>query len=48
MASPIGAFGLALAGAHLRLIPERDPHPRLYDALALMLDHFEGRRWLAR
>jgi DNA repair protein RecO (recombination protein O) len=42
MASPVGAFGLALAGAHLRLIPERDPHPRLYEALALMLDHFEG------
>ena len=42
MASPVGAFGLALAGAHLRLIPERDPHPRLYEALALMLDHFDG------
>lgn len=38
MASPLGAFGLALAGTHLRLIPERDPHPRLYDALAAMLD----------
>ena len=41
MASPIGAFGLALAGAHLRLLPERDPHPRLYEALAVMLDHFD-------
>jgi DNA repair protein RecO (recombination protein O) len=41
MASPVGAFGLALAGAHLRLIPERDPHPRLFDALALMLDRFD-------
>ena len=41
MASPIGAFGLALAGAHLRLLPERDPHPRLFDALALMLDRFD-------
>jgi DNA repair protein RecO (recombination protein O) len=38
MASPVGAFGLALAGAHLRLLPERDPHPRLYEALAEMLD----------
>jgi DNA repair protein RecO (recombination protein O) len=36
--SSVGAFGLALAGAHLRLLPERDPHPRLYEALALLLD----------
>ncbi len=41
MASPVGAFGLALAGAHLRLLPERDPHPRLFEALALMLDRFD-------
>jgi DNA repair protein RecO (recombination protein O) len=41
MTSPIAAFGLALAGAHLRLIPERDPHPRLFDALTAMLDHLE-------
>lgn len=42
MMSPVGAFGLALAGAHLRLLPERDPHPRLYDALGVMLDCFEA------
>ena len=41
MATPIGAFGLALAGAHLRLLPERDPHPRLYEALAALLDHLD-------
>jgi DNA repair protein RecO (recombination protein O) len=41
MATAAGAFGLALAGAHLRLLPERDPHPRLYGALAVMLDCFE-------
>lgn len=46
MASPVGAFGLALAGAHLRLLPERDPHPRLFTALAAMLDRF-GRPALA-
>jgi DNA repair protein RecO (recombination protein O) len=40
MATGLGAFGLALAGAHLRLLPERDPHPRLYQALAVMLDNF--------
>ena len=38
MASSVGAFGLALAAAHLRLLPERDPHPRLYEALASLLD----------
>jgi DNA repair protein RecO (recombination protein O) len=38
IASPVGAFGLALAAAHLRLLPERDPHPRLYAALAALLD----------
>jgi DNA repair protein RecO (recombination protein O) len=38
IASPVGAFGLALAAAHLRLLPERDPHPRLYTALAVLLD----------
>jgi DNA repair protein RecO (recombination protein O) len=38
MATPVGAFGLALAGAHLRLLPERDPHPRLYEVLSVMLD----------
>ncbi len=38
MQSSVGAFGLALAGAHLRLLPERDPHPRLYEALGVLLD----------
>ena len=41
MNSGVGAFGLALAAAHLRLLPERDPHPRLYNAFALMLDCFD-------
>jgi DNA repair protein RecO (recombination protein O) len=38
MESGLGAFGLQLAAAHLRLLPERDPHPRLYDALAVIVD----------
>jgi DNA repair protein RecO (recombination protein O) len=41
MLSPAGAFGLALAGAHLRLLPERDPHPRLYEALELLVGHLD-------
>lgn len=41
VASGVGAFGLALAAAHLRLLPERDPHPRLYRALCALLDNFD-------
>jgi DNA repair protein RecO (recombination protein O) len=41
MSSSVGAFGLALAAAHLRLLPERDPHPRLFHAFATMLDCFD-------
>ena len=41
MASSLGAFGLALASAHLRLLPERDPHPRLYHAMAALVDCFD-------
>jgi DNA repair protein RecO (recombination protein O) len=37
-ASRIGAFGLSLAAAHLRLLPERDPHPRLYAALGGLME----------
>ncbi len=40
-ATGMGAFGLALAAAHLRLLPERDPHPRLHAAFAVMLDCFD-------
>ena len=28
-----------LAAAHIRLLPERDPHPRLYDGLAVLIEH---------
>ena len=41
MNSSVGSFGLALAAAHLRLLPERDPHPRLFHAFAAMLDCFD-------
>jgi DNA repair protein RecO (recombination protein O) len=42
VATRAGAYGLALAAAHLRLLPERDPHPRLYAAFASMLDELGG------
>src|SRR5690606_11700984 len=34
-------YGLQLAAAHLRLLPERDPHPHLYRMLRLIVDHLD-------
>lgn len=39
METPIGLHGIQLLAAHLRLLPERDPHPRLYDGLAIIAEH---------
>ena len=38
MQSGSAAFGLQLAAAYLRLLPERDPHPRLYDAVGVIVE----------
>ncbi|HOV04534.1 MAG TPA: DNA repair protein RecO [Hyphomicrobiales bacterium] len=38
MESPVATYGVLLLGAHLRLLPERDPHPALYGALRIVLD----------
>ena len=38
MSTAAATFGIQLLGAHLRLLPERDPHPRLFDALAVIVD----------
>jgi DNA repair protein RecO (recombination protein O) len=37
--SACAVYGLQLLAAHLRLLPERDPHLRLYETLAVMLEH---------
>ena len=34
-------YGLQTLAAHLRLLPERDPHPALFETLGLMLGHLE-------
>jgi len=34
-------YGLQTVAAHLRLLPERDPHPALFETLALVLSHLE-------
>eukprot|EP01037_Dinobryon_pediforme_P024910 gene24910-26872_t len=39
MASAVGLNAVQTLAAHLRLLPERDPHPELYDALGVVLDN---------
>lgn len=41
MISPYALYGLQLAAAHLRLLPERDPYPILFDILQLIIDNFD-------
>ncbi len=38
MESPRALYGLAVLAAHLRLLPERDPHPELYVRFLRTLD----------
>lgn len=38
---PAGLYGLQTLAALLRLLPERDPHPLLYAALAVILDRLD-------
>lgn len=42
MESAAALNGLGLLAAHLRLLPERDPHPVLYEALALIVDQLDA------
>ncbi|MEW5421876.1 DNA repair protein RecO [Amorphus sp. 3PC139-8] len=44
METATGTFGIQAAAGLLRLLPDRDPHPRLYEALGLMLDHLDEPR----
>lgn len=37
--SACAVYGLQLIAAHLRLLPERDPHPKLYEILRLIIGH---------
>ncbi|MBC8130203.1 MAG: DNA repair protein RecO [Rhizobiaceae bacterium] len=39
METPVGLHAVQLIAAHLRLLPERDPHPRLYDGLGIIAEH---------
>jgi DNA repair protein RecO (recombination protein O) len=42
MGSAAGVFGLQTVAAHLRLLPERDPHAGLFETLAIILDHLDN------
>lgn len=46
MDQPAAMLAIQLCAAHLRLLPERDPHARLHDMLALMLDNCEDTQTL--
>ncbi len=38
---PVGVFAVQTLSSHLRLLPERDPHRGLYDAMLVVLNHLE-------
>ena len=40
--SRLALNGLQLLAAHLRLLPERDPHPQLFETFAIILDCFDN------
>jgi DNA repair protein RecO (recombination protein O) len=39
--SPLALYGLGAMAALLRLLPERDPHPALYDTTMVLVEHFD-------
>ena len=42
METATAVYGVQAMGALLRLLPERDPHPYLYDALDVILENMEN------
>jgi DNA repair protein RecO (recombination protein O) len=48
MESAVGVYGVQVLAAHLRYLPERDPHPSLFQAASVILDHLEDPRDAAR
>lgn len=41
LGSPIALYGLAALAALVRFLPERDPHPALYETVAVLVDHLD-------
>lgn len=48
MQSTLGLYGLQTLAAHLRLLPERDPHGALFDAALVILGHLDEPEKAAR
>jgi DNA repair protein RecO (recombination protein O) len=42
METALGLNAVQTLASHLRLLPERDPHPELYDAMVQVLDHIHA------
>ncbi len=38
MDSPVALYGLSVLGSLFRLLPERDPHPAVYETLGVVID----------
>jgi DNA repair protein RecO (recombination protein O) len=41
LGSPMALYGIATLAAHLRLLPDRDPHPALFDTASILADHLD-------
>lgn len=41
MSSAVAVYGIQTLAAHLRLLPERDPHPGFFETLALIAAHLD-------
>src|SRR5690606_39079650 len=41
LSSAVAVRGIQTLAAHLRLLPERDPHPGLYEALGVIAAHLD-------
>jgi DNA repair protein RecO (recombination protein O) len=39
--SPLALYGLATLASLLRMLPERDPHPALYETIEVLVDHLD-------
>ena len=43
LSSPLALYGIGAAANLLRLLPERDPHPALFESLGVLLEHLADR-----
>lgn len=42
METAVGVYGVQILTSHLSHLPERDPHPSLYEAAGIILDHLHN------